>query len=110
PDKPETIEPIIKRVLERVHDESGIDFSSKAPVFKHFDKYLYTEGRVYYRGPRNAPSVTSIKLDISGSEKIACPTELKDISHPHSDELPKPDRVRCYAFEEVFAEKIRAMG
>ncbi|MEA3305711.1 MAG: nucleotidyl transferase AbiEii/AbiGii toxin family protein [Candidatus Omnitrophota bacterium] len=110
PDKPETIEPIIKRVLERIHDESGIDFSLKVPVFKHADKYLYTEGRVYYRGPRNAPSAASIKLDISGSEKIARPTELKDISHSYSDELPKPARVRCYAFEEVFAEKIRAMG
>ena len=110
PDKPETIEPIIKRVLERVHDESGIDFSAKAPVFKHADKYLYTEGRVYYRGPRNAPSAASIKLDISGSEKIVRPTELKEISHPYSDELPKPAKVRCYAFEEVFAEKIRAMG
>jgi len=27
PDKPETIEPIIKRILEYVHDASGIDFS-----------------------------------------------------------------------------------
>lgn len=110
PDKSETIEPIIKRVLERVHDESGIDFSLKTPIFKHADKYLYTKGRLYYRGPRNAPSAASIKLDISASEKIACPTELKNISHPYSDELPKPAKVRCYGFEEVFAEKIRAMG
>lgn len=110
PDKPEAIEPIIKRILERVHDESGIDFSVKTPVFKHADKYLYTEGRIYYRGPRNAPSAASIKLDISGSEKIAHPTVLREISHPYSDTLPKPARVRCYAFEEVFAEKLRAMG
>ncbi|MDP2942585.1 MAG: nucleotidyl transferase AbiEii/AbiGii toxin family protein [Candidatus Omnitrophota bacterium] len=110
PDKPETIEPIIKRILTRVHDESGIDFSSKDPVFKHADKYLYTEGRIYYRGPRNAPSAASVKLDISGSEKIARPTLLREISHPYSDTLPKPAQVRCYAFEEVFAEKLRAMG
>ena len=38
PDKPETIEPIIKRILERVHEESGIDFSIKPPTFKYFDK------------------------------------------------------------------------
>ncbi len=110
PDKPETIEPIIKRILERVHDESGIDFSIKAPVFKHADKHLYTEGRIYYRGPRNAPSATSIKLDISGSEKIVRPTVLREISHPYTDSLPKPAKVRCYSFEEVFAEKLRAMG
>ncbi|MBU0881257.1 MAG: nucleotidyl transferase AbiEii/AbiGii toxin family protein, partial [Candidatus Omnitrophica bacterium] len=53
-----------------------------------------------------------IKLDISGSEKIARPTVLRDILHPYSDEnsLIKPAQVRCYVFEEIFAEKLRAMG
>ncbi len=110
PDKPETIEPIIKRILDRIHDESGIDFSIKPPVFKHADKYLYTEGRIYYRGPRNTPSAATIKLDISGLEKIVRPTVLRSISHPYSDSLPQTAQVRCYAFEEVFAEKLRAMG
>jgi predicted nucleotidyltransferase component of viral defense system len=110
PNRPETIEPLIRRVLDRVHEESGIDFSVKSPTFKYADKYQYTEGRIYYRGPRNAPSIASIKLDISGAEKIACPTVLRDISHPYSDALPEPCIVRCYAFEEVFAEKLRAMG
>ncbi|MEK6563486.1 MAG: nucleotidyl transferase AbiEii/AbiGii toxin family protein [Candidatus Omnitrophota bacterium] len=110
PDKPETIEPVIKRILERVHDESGIDFSMKLPAFKHADKYLYTEGSIYYRGPRNAPSPAKVKLDISGSEKIVRPTVLREISHSYSDTLPRPAQVRCYAFEEVFAEKLRAMG
>ena len=110
PYKPEDIAPLIKRVLERVHDESGIDFSIKTPTFKYADKYLYTEGSIYYRGPRNAPSPARIKLDISGLEKIARPTVLRNIHHPYSDSLPAPAQVRCYAFEEVFAEKLRAMG
>ena len=110
PDKPETIEPIIKRILERVHNESGIDFSLRPPTYKHADKYQYTEGSIYYRGPRNAPSPARIKLDLSGSEKIARPTVLRNISHPYTDALPEPAQVRCYAFEEVFAEKLRAMG
>jgi len=110
PYKPEDIEPLIKSVLERVHDESGIDFSIRPPVFKYADKYLYTEGSIYYRGPRNAPSAARIKLDISGLEKIVQPTAFRDIIHPYSDPLPVPAQVRCYAFEEVFAEKLRAMG
>jgi predicted nucleotidyltransferase component of viral defense system len=108
--KPEDIEPLIKRILERVYDESGIDFSIKLPIFKYADKYLYTEGSIYYRGPRNARTPARIKLDISGAEKIARPTILRDISHPYSDSLPAPTQVRCYAFEEIFAEKLRAMG
>jgi hypothetical protein len=34
---------------------------------------------------------------------------LRDIAHPYPDG-PLPGRVRCYSFEEVFAEKIRAMA
>lgn len=108
--KPEDIEPIFKRILERVYDESGVDFSIKSPIFKYADKYLYTEGSIYYRGPRNARTPARIKLDISGAEKIVRPTILRDISHPYSDSLPVPNQVRCYAFEEIFAEKLRAMG
>jgi len=110
PDKPETIEPIIKRILDRIHEEAGIDFSIKSPAFKYNEQYLYTEGSVYYRGPRNAPNPARIKLDISGSEKIARPTVLRPIAHSYSDSLPGKAKVRCYAFEEVFAEKLRAMG
>ena len=35
---------------------------------------------------------------------------LRPIAHAYPDALPDPGVVRCYAFEEVFAEKIRAMG
>jgi len=110
PDKPATMEPLIKRILERVHEESGIDFSVRIPIFKHAEQYLYTEGNIYYRGPRNAPSPGRIKLDISGLEIVVHPTVLRDISHPYSDSLPGQAQVRCYAFEEIFAEKLRAMG
>lgn len=110
PDKPETIEPLIKSVLERVHEESGIDFSISPPVFKHYDKYLCTEGSIYYRGPRGDSRPARMKLDINGSEKAVRPTILRKISHSYSDALPDPATVRCYAFEEVFAEKLRAMG
>jgi predicted nucleotidyltransferase component of viral defense system len=38
------------------------------------------------------------------------PTVLKNISHPYSDGLPQPAQIRCYSFEEIFAEKLRAMS
>lgn len=110
PDKPVTIEPLVKRVLDRVHEESGIDFSIQATVFKYADKYKYTEGKIYYRGPRNSSKAAGIKLDISALEKIVRPTILRTIHHPYNDILPEPIKARCYSFEEVFAEKLRAMG
>ena len=110
PVTPNDLEPIIKRVLEKVHDESGIDFSVSPPKFKYFDRFNSTQGSIYYRGPRNAPSAARIKLDLSGVEKVVRPTIFRGISHGYSDALPNPAQVRCYAFEEVFAEKIRAMS
>lgn len=110
PETPETIALAMERVLARVNAESGIDFSVRSPAYKHFDEHCYTEGRIYYRGPCNSRNPASIKLDISGCEKLACPTVMRPIAHSYSDAMPEPAQVRCYAFEEVFAEKLRAMG
>lgn len=104
------LQPVFDRVLARVNAESGIDFSGRPPLFKTHISGRYTEGRVYYRGPRGATMVASIKLDLSGSEVVVRPTVLQPIVHSYPDTLPAPATVRCYSFEEVFAEKIRAMG
>jgi len=110
PYKPEEIEPLFVHILERINDKSGINFFVKPPVFKFTSESQYTRGQIYYRGPRGDKRAASVKLDISGGEKIVRPTILRKIYHSYSDKLPKPATVRCYALEEVFAEKLRAMG
>ncbi len=102
--------PLLERLLARVHDTSGIDFSVRTPSLRERPSGLSVEGRIYYRGPRNAPMAASLKLDLSAEEKIVRPSVLRPIAHPYPDQLPDPGKVRCYAFEELFAEKIRAMG
>jgi predicted nucleotidyltransferase component of viral defense system len=100
----------IQRVLARVAEESGINFTVMPPKFRPRADGRAAEGRVYYQGPRNAPTPASIKLDLSAIEQVVRPTVLRPISHVHGDSLPEPAHVRCYGFEELFAEKIRAMG
>ena len=102
--------PLLEKILQRIYDAAGIDFRDRKPLLKTQSSGLYTEGRIYYRGPRNAPMVASVKLDLSASEKIARPSVIRRIGHAFPDELPAPATVRCYSFEEIFAEKIRAMG
>lgn len=104
------VDPILLRVLDRVSQESGISFDQRTPYLRTAAPGRYTEGRVYYVGPRQSPQVARVKLDLSGSEVVAQPTVLQSISHPYPDDLPPPASVRCYTLEEVFAEKIRAMG
>jgi predicted nucleotidyltransferase component of viral defense system len=110
PVREEEVRPLLIRLLDRVHESSGIQFSDREPLLKTHESGRYTQGRVYYRGPRNAPQVASIILDLSSSERIARPSVLREISHSFPDKLPAPAKIRCYSFEEVFAEKIRAMG
>jgi len=111
PIKPEAILPILNRVLTRVNEESGINFSTIPPKLKQKDFPLYTEGRIYYQGPRNTPNPASIKLDLSASEKLSRPPVFRSIAHQsYSDKLPETAQVMSYSLEEIFAEKIRAMG
>lgn len=107
---PEDVAPLFATILDRVNQESGIDFAARPPLFKQHGKWPAAEGRIYYRGPRQTPSVESIKIDLLANETVVRPTVLRPIAHPYADALPSPDTVRCYNFEEVFAEKIRALG
>ena len=102
--------PLIDEVLSGVNEASGIDFSVETPRLKLRPGGRTAEGRIYYRGPRGAPQPARIKLDLSADEVLARPPVLRPIAHAFPDELPAPAEVRCYGFEELFAEKIRAMG
>ncbi len=108
-EKEEVLE-AISRVLDRVNEESGIDFTLKEPSYKTRPSGSSVELRIYYAGPRNASSPARVKFDLTGNEVVVCPPVLRPISHDYPDSLPAPGNVRCYSFEEVFAEKLRAMG
>ena len=107
---PDDLLPVLKDVLDRVHQESGIDFSGREPLLRVRREPGSVEGRIYYHGPVGAPGVASLKLDLTTSESVVRPTVLRDINHHYPDVLPPPASVRSYGFEEVFAEKLRAMG
>ncbi|MBP7143421.1 MAG: nucleotidyl transferase AbiEii/AbiGii toxin family protein [Opitutaceae bacterium] len=110
PARAEDMQPALLRLLARVQETSGIQLDERPPLLRTHESGRHTEGRVYYRGPRGAPQVASVKLDLSASEQVVRPPVLRPIGHAFPDELPEPAQVPCYSFEEVFAEKIRAMG
>ncbi len=99
----------LDRVLERISSESGIDFAVREHTLRVRPNGSL-EGRIYYRGPRNAPNPASVRLDLTRDEQVARPPVMRPIQHLYSDQLPEPATVRCYSLEEVYAEKIRAMG
>lgn len=110
PIKPNEVTPLLQEIFGRIYEQSGVDFRVRDPVLRMRPDGKSVEGRAYYRGPRNTPEVASIKLDLTEAEQVIRPTVLRKISHPYPDQLPAPATVRCYSFEESFAEKLRAMG
>jgi len=53
--------------------------------------------------------VPRIKLDLAADEALVLPPVRRAIHHPYSDDPEEGLSALCYAFEEVFAEKVRAL-
>lgn len=68
--------------------------------------------RLYYRGPLKwGGSPRSIRLDITRQEKVLLPLARRVLIHPYTDsDLLHGAVINCYSLEEVFAEKLRALG
>ena len=47
------LQPILAEVLDRAVQASGIDFTQRPPMLRTRPTGRYTEGRIYYRGPRS---------------------------------------------------------
>jgi predicted nucleotidyltransferase component of viral defense system len=111
PYRADDVAPLLQRVLARVADESGINFSARAPTLRMRPDGLSLEGVAYYVGPRlQTSSPARVKVDLTSNERVVRPPVLREIGHPYPDILPGARRVRCYSFEELFAEKLRAMA
>jgi predicted nucleotidyltransferase component of viral defense system len=102
--------PILVEMLDLVEQETGIVLSSRAPVVRMRPDGRSAEGRIYYRGPRGAPGEARVKLDLTYDETVVEEPTRRAIAHAYDESLPGDGAVRCYAFVEVFAEKIRALG
>ncbi len=70
------------------------------------------EGRIGYRGPiaPRGGDLPRIKLDLTADEIVISPMVMRPVGHIYSDAPAEGITARCYAFEEVFGEKIRALG
>jgi len=97
-----------------IYDETGIEIPENRLRFAVVENPrggLSCEGRVYYNGPlQHTGSIPRIKLDLTADEVLALPATERPVGHPYTD-LPEAGIVaRCYAYEELFAEKVRALG
>lgn len=115
---PDFLKEKFHEITDSIYNETGIEFFKENFKFKVLPKEndkLSAQGTIHYNGPLRrkqtpAPSFASIKLDLTNNEIIALQSERKKVHHPYSDEPINGIWSTCYAFEEVIAEKIRALG
>ena len=106
---------VFAEIGERVYEETGIGLP---PDFQEFDIYenprnqKSCQGKISYQGPvsprgRNMPR---IKLDLTADERLVLPPVQTPVFHPYSDAPDDNIVVWSYAYEEAFAEKVRALA
>ena len=102
-------------IADWVYERTGVELPANR---REFDVYPNPRGhrscqaRIPYRGPI-APRgriLPNIKLDLTADEHLALPPIHTPIFHPYSDVSESGIHVTAYAYEEVFAEKIRALA
>lgn len=108
---------VMSEVVEWVADASGLT----VPVDQlRFDIYTNPRGRrscqgkIGYRGPVSPTSGSGgwpkIKLDLTADERLVLPPVLREVFHPYADRPDDGLWINCYAYEEAFGEKVRALG
>ena len=100
-------------ISDWVYEESGIEIPANQIKFKvsRFQGGSYAEGRVYYVGPmQQRRNLARIKFDLTTKENLVMEPEVREVHHPYSDKPANGIKALCYCFEEVFAEKIRALS
>ena len=97
-----------------IYDQSGIEIPADTIRFEIYENprgSTSSQGRVGYRGPmQRRGDVPRIKLDLTDDEILVLEPVMREVHHPYTDLLEGGINVLCYGFEEVFAEKIRALA
>jgi predicted nucleotidyltransferase component of viral defense system len=107
----------LEEVVAWVTDQCGL---ALPPERLSFDTYtnprgrLSCQGKIAYRGPispaSNSGGWPNIKLDLTADERLVLPPVRREVFHPYTDKPEEGIWINCYAYEEAFGEKMRALG
>ena len=105
---------VFSDLAEKVYEKSGIEIPKDKITFEVYQNTrgkLSAQGKISYKGPMQpGGSLPSIKLDLTVDEVLVLEPVSREVHHPYSDKPAQGIQVQCYCFEELFAEKIRALA
>lgn len=101
-------------ITDWITDVSGVEIPKsliRFDVFENQRGIMSAQGRISYRGPlQQHEPLPRIKLDLSTDEVLVLPPVKQSVHHPYTDKQAEDVFVDCYCYDELFAEKIRALG
>ena len=105
---------VFEEIGEWVYDACGLQFPPEARKFEVFTNprgSMSAQGRMGYRGPLGRTGdPPRIKLDLAADEILVLTPVQRPVHHPYTDVPADGIHVLSYSFEEVFAEKMRALA
>jgi predicted nucleotidyltransferase component of viral defense system len=106
---------VFQEIGEWVYEACGLLLPPEARKFEVFTNPRGSnsaQGRVAYRGPLGgrASDPPRIKLDLAADEVLVLTPVQRHVHHPYTDLPTEGIHVLSYSFEEVFAEKMRALA
>ena len=104
---------IFVEITEWIYNESGIELPEEARAFEVYINprgNKSAQGRVGYRGPmQRQADLPRVRFDLTSDERVVREGVRRRVHHPYSDQPEGGIHVLAYCFEEVFAEKLRAL-
>ena len=105
---------VLSEIGDRIYDQTGIELPPDFQQFEVFQNPRGREscsGRIGYRGPvsPSGQNMPRVKLDLTADERVVLPPVQSQVFHPYSD-APEGIVIHSYAYEEAFAEKVRALA
>lgn len=105
---------VFQEVAEWVYEATGIEMPGETIRFEVYENprgKISVQGKISYRGPMQfRGDLPRIKLDLTDDEVLVLNSVDREVHHPYSDRPEEGIYIQCYCFEEIFAEKIRALG
>lgn len=105
---------VFAEISEWVYEQCGLELPPDGQSFEIYPNPRDNpccQGRLSFRGPVSPSSggLPRIKLDLTADEVLALSPTRLPIFHPYSDAPEEGIEVLAYAYEEAFAEKVRAL-
>jgi predicted nucleotidyltransferase component of viral defense system len=106
----EALRPILKEIAQWIYEQSGIEIPENL-ISLDPHRSLSVQGKLSYRGPLKQPvPYPSIKLDLTANEQVVLKPEKRKVFHEYSDCPIEMPQILSYSYEEIFAEKLRALA